>query len=131
MAEQRIVGLKELMHKLEDLEAKVAKKMMRQACKEGAVAFRDAAIQLCPSDTGKLKSSIKIKARNTRMSAGAKVVAGPNKTDLEQNYVGFVEFGTKDSPGDSFMRQAFYQEWENAASIIADSLGDQLKSLKK
>ena len=72
--EERVLGLQEVNKKLEQIPVKLQKKLIRQALRKGVNIFRDAARQVVPKKTGKLRRAIKsASAKSSKDQIGMKV----------------------------------------------------------
>lgn len=72
-----VIGLEGFDRKLKDLEAKLAKKIVRQALRAGGKIVATKAKALVPVDTGALRKSIKVRAaKGRRGTIGIRVATG-------------------------------------------------------
>ena len=126
----KLEGAKELVAKLEKLEANIQKKILKNALRLAIEPIANAAQARAPIETGALRSAIRVRAM-TRMRQGTVGV----KVDLrggvtgEQFYGSFQEFGFKvgrralgsqrtQIPGKHFLEIAFNTNKEFALSIF-------------
>lgn len=98
----RLIGDKALIKKFRRLETVEAKKVLRKALRNAARPIFNETKRRAPIATGKLKSSIKLRALpRSRVRIGVQIVAGEGL-----DYASFVELGTHGNPGKAFMRGA-------------------------
>ena len=90
-------GFAEFEKKLRALPGKVARKVVRQALREGAKIIQAEAKARVPVDSGKLKKSIKVRAAKSRKKGTAAVVVQTGQGDFkgETFYGAFLEYGHK------------------------------------
>ena len=123
-----MVGEKELQKKLSKHDLKQQKKIVRSSEAKAMLPVRNKANALCPTDTGKLKSTIKRKNKTRRGISRSKIVTG-KRSELgippgtKGYYPAAIEYGYtmkngKFIPAKSFMRQA-----------LSDLKGDVLKNV--
>lgn len=105
---KNIKGGKELQAFLDQLPAKMEANVMRSALRKGAQVIAEEAKMQCPTDTGRLRDSIRVSVRLIRGKVVAKVSAGgATKKRVSSTasggvkvaydnayYARFVEFGT-------------------------------------
>lgn len=90
MADEAIIGGRELAAFLQSLPAKVEKNIMRAALRAGANEFKRVAKQNVPVDDGDLKASIRVSTKTKRGTVYASLKAGGKKAP----HWHWVEFGT-------------------------------------
>ena len=95
-------GFEDFARDLEKLEAKVRTKAIKQAQKLALRPLAQAIKQDAPEATGELKSSIKTKAGPRRK--GLIITEVVIKTPEDNPHAGRVEFGTRETPADPFIR---------------------------
>lgn len=109
--------------KLRQFPRKLARKLSASAAREAAKAVMKRAAQLVPHDFGMLEASITVKAlkrsRRNKNIAGARVVTGEGTGFFKGDtyYGGFIEYGTKRQPQQSFLRHAAALEKHNVRRI--------------
>jgi HK97 gp10 family phage protein len=91
MAEQNIIGGRQLYEFLQALPVKIERNILRAGLRAGAVVIRDAAREKVPVKLGALRKSIRVTVGSKRGIVTASVKAG-NKDAF---YWRFVEYGTK------------------------------------
>lgn len=91
MAEQSIIGGKQLFDFLQQLPVKVERNIMRAALRAGANVIRKAAQENVPVDLGALRKSIRVTTGAKKGIVTASIKAG-NK---DAYYFAWVEYGTK------------------------------------
>ena len=144
----RFYGGWDLERALKDLGPKVAKKVARAALRKAAKAVLDSAREKVPVDERRLKRSLRIKVNRSRSGSGEAIeaevsVSGrlgyrPAKTERARYsyqigsrpdvYAKFVEFGTKDTAAQPFMRPAWDEVGGQPALIrIAKELGSGIE----
>lgn len=132
-----IKGLQELQTKLEGLEAKVARKGIRQALRAGANVIRTAMAANAPKDSGFLEEHIDIKTRLKSDYLAGSAFIGPNGKIVYPRKPGWpsrtaalvarwLEFGTSRMSKKPFMTQAFDTRKEEALEAITEKLRDAL-----
>ncbi|AEE98029.1 HK97-gp10 family putative phage morphogenesis protein [Mahella australiensis] len=118
-----IIGKKELLAKLNAIDAEIATVTLEQAAEAGAKVIEDAAAQKAPRRTGKLAGSMTHEVKN-KGKAGIEVVIGPDK---EAFYGLFNEFGTSKMSPQPFLRPAMDETSGKVKSVIAAKLKTALK----
>lgn len=113
------------------LKTAMERKILRKAIGKGLIPIRKLAKQNVPVDEGLLKKSIKSKV--TKMVSG-KVYVDPKivneKGDKPAKYAHLIEFGTKHSKAEPFMRPAVDAGRNEALKIIEQTAKDELSKLK-
>ena len=93
MDDVSISGLDELQKQLEEFPAKIEKNIMRGAIRAGLKPIVEEAKALCPTKTGALRKSIRIKFRNRSQQYGwirGVITAG----NFDAWYAHIIEFGS-------------------------------------
>lgn len=90
-----VSGAQDLAKLLRALPAKVAKKILRKALREGAKLIQQEAVARAPVRTGTLRKNIKVRAatRLKRGNIGVQVLAGKGDYLGDVFYASFIEFG--------------------------------------
>lgn len=126
MAKPIVTGWKEIDAAFAKLEVKVQGKALRSALRAGAQRVQAAAIQNIvqnPSiDTGKLASSLKVKAaKRSRTKVGMDIITkGAAHANL-------VEYGTKRMPAEPFLRPAGYDNKEYIGRMLVEDIASAAK----
>lgn len=112
-----IEGDKEVQAKLDQLEPKLAKKIMRKALREGQKVISKEAKANAPKDTGALRKSISVRAGKrsvSKMTFYTIISEGTNKA--KRWYGNVIEWGSKKRgiEAQHYMRQAFNTKAEEA-----------------
>jgi HK97 gp10 family phage protein len=150
-----ILGLDELRQQMRGLSNKLTDKPMRRAVAFGAGVVRDAARNLAPVRTGKMRASISTRRDTQDSIKGRREVRGigifrvkalyadnpknrqkgragkPYLTDPPTFYWKFVEFGTVKMQARPFLRPAFEQTKQVAAETIRTRLKQELQQVLK
>lgn len=132
----RLEGVKELERELEQLEAKIQKKMVRPSLRAGAKVIRDEAVRRAPRrktppprgtsryhPAGKeLYRSIKVRSagRQPGLDAAVQVKTGPHGH--------LLEFGTIHAGAQPFMRPAYDTRKAEAIRVFRDTLGQRIEN---
>lgn len=118
-----ITGDKKLTRKLEQFEAKVAKKIVRKAMREAMRPMHAAVKGNMPvGETGGMKRSVKLRAlKRSRRGFGIEV-------HVESPGVGAVEFGTVDQPPQAPTRRAFDEEAARARRRVIDLIWQGIRA---
>jgi HK97 gp10 family phage protein len=117
-----IKGLPDLQRKLNNLDQKVQKTIVKDALRQTNIEIVLPAVEaLVPVDTGALKAGLKVKAKNGRGTIGSAVFDEGYKGD--QFYGSFQELGTKHQKAKPYLRPAIDQ---NQAKIFA-SIAEKIK----
>lgn len=109
----QLEGGKELEKQLLRLDGKVRRKGIRQAARAGAKVVRQTARSLVPVVTGTLRKSLKTALRSRAAQGLALAVTGPDKKTQGEDgrrpikYAHLVEYGTKRTKAQPFLRPAF------------------------
>jgi HK97 gp10 family phage protein len=91
MADQAIIGGRELDALLQSLPVKVERNILRAALRAGAAELREEARRNVPVDEGDLRASIRVTTRSRRGTVYASVKAGGKRAP----HWHWIEFGTK------------------------------------
>lgn len=91
MADQTIVGGRELDAMLQSLPVKVERNILRAALRAGAAVFREEAKAKAPVDSGALRRSIKVSTNSKKGRVTAKLKVGGKLAP----HAHLVEYGTK------------------------------------
>lgn len=138
--ETKIRGLKELDDALSQFPAKLAKKAMAQAAREGAnILFREIKARV-PVDSGNLLKSLAIKAWNKKgrivFLVGPRVTSRKKTGKRERRevkndgwYAFLVEFGTVKNKPSPFMRPAFDESAQRAQDAVINRLRSNIDAL--
>ncbi len=126
-----LLGDKALQRKLDALPNKLAKKVMRQALREGARPVLASAKANAPVLTGRMKKSLKLRAMKARRGNFGVVIMTGTREQLgidpkDKSYYPFaVEFGFKrhNVPAHPFIRPALDDNREKSTRIIARLIG--------
>lgn len=118
MAAFRITGIAEIDRALRELEPKIAKKVLRQACRKALKPVKDAAQANAPVKSGQVKKAIKVKAgKRRRDQIRLDVTIGAGDFVGKQFYGSFLEFGTESIEAREFLRRAYESQQEQARRI--------------
>ena len=137
-ASMRLEGASDLERKLKRLEAKVAKKIVRRAVRDGAKVIMAETKARCPVDTGRLKRSFAIRAsKGKRSFFGVAVfpsvkkepdLVSHSKDGTRQYYPAVVEYGTSRRAARPFMRPAFDATKYKAAQKTIDVMNREIQA---
>jgi HK97 gp10 family phage protein len=118
-------ALAELHSRLKEVEAKIAKKALRNAARKAMSIVRAEVKANAPRDTGLLKAHFSLLTTIRGGAVYAKVgVRGGGKMNPETPYYfRMIEFGTQHQPANPFMLPAL----EKNAQAVADTVADELK----
>ena len=110
----KVEGLKTLQTALQELPKATVQSVMLRVLKKRAQPIAEAARQLVPVDSGKLRNSIVVSTKLTRRQRGQQEKAGPNDVEvfvdpgsLPQAHL--QEFGTFKEPPQPILRPAGMQ----------------------
>jgi len=112
----RVAGWAKVTSNIEELERRITRGVMREALTKSGRIMAAKARAVAPVDTGTLKRSLKIAVKTSRkkgvvvarIGASGKEVRNAAGDDLHPaRYLHLVEYGTRHSPPQPFMRQAF------------------------
>jgi HK97 gp10 family phage protein len=133
-------GLKELEQAFDLLPRRVGVKAASKAVREGAKIIQKAARANVPVDTGNLRRSISVKVLNKRRDAlEVAAIIGPATGYVSKRgknagkkvgdgfYGFFVEYGTKDTKAQPFMRPAYDENVQAAQQAIVDVIGEAIE----
>lgn len=137
MAEVKIEGLAELKEALKLMPEKIADRVLLAATMAGAEVIRKQAMANAPLLTGRLKANI-IKrrvrgkqgksARSASVDVGVRSHRASKKGDKNNAYYWFfVENGTSKMDAKPFLRPAFDQKKEEAATAIKERLAKRIE----
>ncbi len=106
-----LVGDKKTARKLKKMDAKIARKVMREALKDAMEPVKDLAKSRAPVDQGLLRKSIRTAASVNAKRAAAFVRTGTRKQlriplDAKYYYPAAIEYGTRKRGARSFLRSA-------------------------
>ena len=118
----KVSGGKEIIQALKELEPKLAKKVVRKACRDGATILKKEIEQEAPKATGALAESVKIKTRFKKGTFTANAEIGEGAYKGMTYYAAFVEFGTSKMEPRGFMQQAFNDKKEEVAKKTEEAL---------
>lgn len=127
--EFKVIGIREVVQRLHQVETKLERKILRKAAREAARPIRAKAESLAPMDSGRLKRSIKIRAKKrSRRGFGVNVWTGTREElEIDSEARGYypmsLEYGFVTASGTrvaerSFMRRALEEETETALDIF-------------
>jgi HK97 gp10 family phage protein len=122
VAEKLVLDLARVGKLLADLDKKLRDKAIRQALREGAKVVAAAVKARAPVETGRLKKSVKVRAgkrKRNEISMRIDVTGGHDGP-----FVGAIEFGTKDTPANPFVRGGF-------AATKIDAIGGVIRSIAR
>lgn len=120
-----ISGDRKIDAKLATLEAKVARKISRKALRKALKPILATAKSNAPSDTGELRSGLKIRA-GKRSRKGIRLEI--QTTGVHSHIASFIEFGTKDKPASPFMRPAYDEHKASAKKTLLDELWSGIRT---
>jgi len=117
----KLTGLDKSIKKLKGLEAKVSKKVVRQAMRAGMKLVQQAVKNNAPVDSGDLKEGVKVRAtKRSRKKMGIMVSIGGKPNYVGDLYYGaMVEWGTKYQSPQGFMRRSFDETHDQAIEIAS------------
>lgn len=118
-------ALANLHKRLQEVEAKIAKKALRQAARKAMSVVRAEAKANAPRDTGLLKAhfSLLTTIKGGTVYAKVGVRGGGKKNPETPYYFRMIEFGTQHQPAQPFMLPAL----EKNAQAVADTVAEELK----
>lgn len=119
----KILGIDQLLSKLNNFSKKEVQAACRKAVYAGAVVHRTEARKLAPEKTRKLKRGFKITRSTYQNNPTAKVVL---KRLPEMWYGSFQEFGTKFMKPKHFIEQAFKNVKEQMIQAAQEKLKDEI-----
>lgn len=115
--------VRKLNRKLKTLEAKVEKKITRQALRAGAKVIAKEAKARAPVDTGMLRSKIKVWAlKRSRKRIGVLVGTSAKEYTGDQFYGAFVEYGTSKMAAKPWLGPAAEAKGPEAAKIVEQTI---------
>jgi HK97 gp10 family phage protein len=128
MFKVKINGLEDLERQLKKLDAKVAKKIVSQECREGAKVI--AAAIHPPVDTGRLSRAIKVrsfrKKKRGQIAFTAQIGEGFYKG--KSFYGAFVDQGTHKLPKQEFMKKGFDEKVEGLKESIPQAIAKRIEA---
>ena len=135
----QIDGIKEAVGNIDALEKKMRNSIIRKGLRAGGKVWRDAARGEAPSQTGKLKRSIKVRA-GTRKKDSISITVGMGAKDYVGNsfYGAFIEYGfhigkrslgdaRKFQPANPFMKRAFDQSNQAASDTAIETMKSEIE----
>ncbi len=139
-----VEGTEDFEAALKDLDDKLQLTILKKAMTAGAELVAEVARNSCPVETGTLRDSIQVKARQStkKGSATAEVQVGKGWYKGQTFYGAFVEFGhlagsrrlgslRKHVPPHPFLRPAALENKERVAAIAAQILSEELAAWEK
>jgi len=127
----KVTGGKQIEKALKELEPKLAKKVVRKACRDGAKVLKEEIEKTAPQDTGALAASVKIKTKFRKGIASATAEIGEGNFKGETFYAAMVEFGTSKQPPQGYMQQAFDNKKEQVAKQTEDAIRQGIDKIVK
>ena len=128
-----VQGFADLERKLQELPAKLSKKAARKGLRAGAKIVADRAKQLVPTDTGRLRRSIKVRAgQRSRKNISVLVLTGTREelgipASARGYYPMAIEAGSSKTPAQPYMRPAVRSEQGRAFRKIGEVTGEELE----
>lgn len=122
--------MKDVLKRLKKLDAKEAKKIIRQSLREAMrPMFKDVKSNAPVGETHDLKEDVKLRAgKKSRRSISMNIYLHHADAD-EKFHAAFVEYGTSKQKPNPFMRRAFDQDKEAAASMASAAILRRLVDL--
>lgn len=118
----KLDGFGQLHRKLDRLEAKTGKKVVRRALRTGAKLIHAEAKALVPVDEGELKRTLKVRAAKTSRrskSFGVAVITDASAFEVpDAAHHAAVEYGTADAAAQPYMRPAFDNKKAQALGVV-------------
>ena len=129
-----VLGDKELQKMLKNLDIKLQRKYVRQSINRAMLPVKNRAKALVPVNTGKLKDSIKKRARTKRGISRAMVVTGTKQElGIPENAKGYypaaIEYGTRHQPAQSFLRKAMTELKDDTLNSTAKYIAGYIKKI--
>lgn len=118
---------------LEQMPAKLAKKMENKAARQAGYRYRDSAKRYAPRDTGELIKNFKVRAlkKTTRWQRkyliGVKVLAEDRGADNNTYHALIVEYGTSRQRAQPFFRPAIASAQFDVEKIYAAAIRQGLR----
>ena len=135
----QIDGIKEAVGNIDALDKKMRNSVIRKGLRAGGKVWRDAARGEAPSQTGKLKRSIKVRS-GKRKKDSISITVGMGAKDYVGNsfYGAFIEYGfhigkrslgdaRKLQPANPFMKRAFDQSNEAASDAAIETMKSEIE----
>ena len=129
----RIEGMPLLTRRLRTLEAKLQKKVIRQAIRKSLKPIQQDAKREAPKNTGALRKSVKIRSfKRSRVRVGAKVTTGTATSDFkgDEFYGAFVNYGTKHIRGNRWLNKVAKKNKRKARRIFTEHVRAGIKAHK-
>lgn len=127
MSNIKITGAKEIVKELQNLEKKLAKKLIRQEMRKAIKITAEETKVQAPVDEGDLAKAVKVRAaKGKRGTIGVRVVID-EKSFPDQFYGSFVEFGTSRQEPNPFMRRAYDLTAQRVADTFTRGLWEAIK----
>ncbi len=124
-----IRGLPELQGKLNKLQDKVQKTIVKTALTEANKEIvLPAVIFNAPSKSGTLISQLKIISSSSKKAIRSKVVSVAHTEDGE-GYSAFQDLGTKHQHDTEFMRKAIHDNKESILDVITEKIGKDIEAI--
>lgn len=117
MAGNEVIGVRELVIKLNKLKGLASKEQKTKALMQGGLLVEREAKERCPVDTGVLRASIKAEP----VDDGAVIIAP------HTDYAAFPEFGTVYQAAQPYMRPAYD---ENVPQIRGSIIAELIRLIK-
>jgi HK97 gp10 family phage protein len=129
VAKITLTGFAELEAKLKTAGPRAARRVGAKALRESAKPIMEKARGLAPVRTGKLEDSITYVATRTRPEQ--QLMGKIGFRTPASRYAHFVEYGTKHSAPQPFMRPAIDSQAENAIAIMGRVIWDGVEAEAK
>lgn len=118
-------GIKEIEKALKDLEAKVSKKITRQALRKGTKIFAKQVKDDTPVDSGTLKKQVKVKAgKRSRTNLSVNV----ETSSPDAFYGAFQELGTSKTPATHYQHNAFQKVKDEVMRVVLTELKNGIEN---
>lgn len=124
----RVDGLADLERQLLRLGAAVGAKVLRGALSDALKPMQKAAKDAVPEQTGRLKRSVR---RSSRVDRRGKASAAVKMGGKKAFYAHMVEFGTKHSPPNPIMRQAFEAHKRESLNIFKAAMAKRINKVRR
>lgn len=139
MAKSKVVvtGIDKLDRKFKLLDARVGKKVVRQAMRQALKPVLAAARANAPEESGVLRRSIKIRAVKRRKKGviGLEIRTDAKTMGGDAFYAAFIELGTSDKPAQPFLSPAYVEQGPEAVKqleqLILEGLEREIRALGK
>lgn len=132
-SEVRIEGMFLLTRRLRTLEAKLQKKVVRQAIRKSLKPVLQDAKREAPKRTGALRKSVKVRSfKRSRSRLGARVTTGTTTSDFQGKgfYGAFVNYGTKHIKGNRWLNKVAKKNKRKARRIFTEHVRAGIKAHK-